>query len=104
MTADAVRFARRAIADLDDIYDFHHARTPRYAEQLNLRLRVAALSIARHPERGAALPRTPHFRRLVESDHLIVYAAQDGRIFIVRILYGARDVDALLSAESPWPA
>lgn len=98
-----VTLSRRAVSDLDDIYDFHHVRNPRFATALVTRLSDAIRSLAQHPKRGTNLPTAPHFRRLVESDHVIVYAARGDDVVIVRVLHGARDIEALLSNETPWP-
>jgi plasmid stabilization system protein ParE len=70
---------------------------PRFAIDLNDKLRAASRSLSENPLRGVALF-TPkrQIRRLVEGGHVILYAA-DNEIMILRILHGSRDVAAIVA-------
>lgn len=93
-----VSFSVAALDDLDDIYDFHFARNPRYAEKLSTRLRDAARSLSDFPERGASIPdATSPLRWVLESGHAILYETSESGVTIARILHGSRDIAAIVA-------
>ena len=92
-----VVFSSRARRDLLEILQFNASRNPRFAIDLNDKLRAASRSLSESPLRGVALfTRKRQIRRLVESGHVILYAA-DNEIMILRILHGSRDVAAIVA-------
>lgn len=97
----AVIFSERSRSDITEILEFHIFRDPRYAKGLTDRLIDTTLSLNRFPERGS-LSHTESdraFRRIFESGHAIIYSMTGGDVIIVRILHGARDIDAILAEE-----
>ncbi|WP_020178969.1 type II toxin-antitoxin system RelE/ParE family toxin [Methylopila sp. M107] len=95
----AVVFSQRSRWDLLEILEFHTARNPRYAKELTDRLIDVALSLGEHPQRGSQSRHREH-RRVFESGHAIVYDENGGDFVVLRILHGARDIEALLSDEN----
>ena len=95
MTDFAVFFRPRARKDLIGIYRFIAKHSSlRIAGNYILRIEESCLSLASLPERGTAIPgrceglRTMGFERRVT----ILFKVGDDRVYILRILYGGRDV------------
>ena len=90
-----VRFSRPARADLRSIIASIAKDNPKAARRYG---KLLALSLSDFPNRGALLRGHATARRLVVGPYLIVYRADRDLVRILRILHGARDIDALL----PW--
>ncbi|WP_020185178.1 type II toxin-antitoxin system RelE/ParE family toxin [Methylopila sp. 73B] len=94
-----VRFSRQANRDLEDAYLFHAERNPDQARRLLDDVISAALSLSTFPDRGSPQPNAAGrpFRRLIEKGHVIVYVVDDHGVIVLRIVHGARDLDALFA-------
>lgn len=96
--AHEVVFAPEAVEDLSSLYDLiAEASAPERAFAWVEGLRLHLLSFADFPERGtrrdAIRPglRTVGYRRRVT----VAFAVMGGRIIILRVLYGGRDIEAM---------
>lgn len=96
-----VRFSRQARSDLRSIVESIAKDSPQAARRYGRLLSDRAQSLTEFPERGAALRGHPTARRLVVGPYLIIYKPDCGLVRILRILHGARDLDALLASEPP---
>ena len=93
-----VAFARRAQIDLSAIADFIAESNPRAARRVILGIRDACRLIASHPSMGRVQAHLiPGLRSHPHGSHVIFYRPIDGGIEVVRVLHGARDIDAALS-------
>jgi toxin ParE1/3/4 len=95
-----VRFARPARADLRSIIASIAKDNPKAARRYGKLLADRALSLSDFPNRGALLRGHATARRLVVSPYLIIYRPDRDLVRILRILHGARDIDALLPRDS----
>jgi toxin ParE1/3/4 len=91
-----VRYRQRALADIENIYDYLKERSPRAATEVVARIRSAA-------ERLGQWPRMGHLGRaaatcewvVVGSPYVIVYEidATAGEVAIIAVFHGAQDRD-----------
>ena len=93
-----------ALADLDAIYDFIEPDSPRKAVQFVHDIRAKCRLLCENPRLGPArdnirpgLRIYPMFRRVV-----VCYRIAESTVVVVRVLYGGRDYEAILSDESDF--
>jgi toxin ParE1/3/4 len=90
----SIHLADTAAADLEDIWAYYFLNTNAdkanaFVDALTQRLGILAdqpLMGRERPEFGAGL------RSLVLDDYLAIYMIDGGKIMIVRVLHGARDI------------
>jgi toxin ParE1/3/4 len=87
-----------AIADLDAIWDFIARDNVPAADRLLDRLQAHFELLVKHPEIGEQQPGLADgsYRRFTCGSYVIYYRPIDDGIVVIRVLHGARDVDALL--------
>ena len=98
-----VTYSARARTDLAEIGEYIARHSAERAESFTAELITACSLIADlpfgypllKPQQAASIRRKPH------GQYLIFYRVLEGRIDILRILHGARDVDRLLAAFQP---
>lgn len=94
------RISALAQADLDDIWDHIAEDNPRAAERFISVLHEEFLTLARFPELGRSWEElAPGIRIFPVADYVILYRLENNRIEIVRVLHGARDVQAIFERE-----
>jgi len=91
-----VRYRRRALADIENIHDYLHERSPRAATEVVARIRAAA-------ERLSLWPRAGHIGRVamtyewvvVGTPYIIVYEIDEAvaEVAIIAVFHGAQDRD-----------
>ena len=95
-----VRHTRRARADLLDIWLEIASKNPAAADRLYDRLEARVKVLGKYPEIGAARSDiAAEARMLVEGSYLILYRIRADDVQVVRVLYGARDIDRQLYEE-----
>lgn len=95
-----VRYTTRARRDLIDIWIGIATDNPAAAERVYDRLEARVRILERFPELGPARPDiAADARVLVEAPYLILYRAAPAGPQIVRVLHGARHIDAALFSE-----
>ena len=94
-----VVLSRQAVGDLEEIASWIMADSPNAARRVIRDLRQRCASLATSPTAFPLLPRYERLgvRRRVHGNYLILYRIEDHQITIVHIVYGARDLDRLLS-------
>jgi|HubBroStandDraft_5_1064220.scaffolds.fasta_scaffold836538_1 toxin ParE1/3/4 len=97
-----VVFEPRAQADLDDIYDWIADRAgERAADRFMVRIRRPCERLDLFPERGTQ--RDDHAPGLrvfgIERRVTIAFKVYDDRVAIIRVLYGGRNIDAILEND-----
>jgi|SRR5262245_36013299 toxin ParE1/3/4 len=98
-----VRLTPEAKADLEDIGDRIAERNPARAVTYVRELRERAFRIGEFPHAGPPRPRWgENIRIAVHGKYLIIYRVRDETVQILRVLHGARDLDALFETE-PLP-
>jgi toxin ParE1/3/4 len=104
MKRHKVELRPRAKADLNELalYIARHA-TPSVALAYTRRIREFCSRLQYFPERGRRRDDVrPGLRTMgFEGRVSIVFEVSDGAVGIVRILYGGRDLEALLGDENP---
>lgn len=83
-----VAWTVRALADLNAIQAHIEQFRPLAAQRMAQRLRLAADSLAEHPERGRQVSRLRELA--VVPPYLIRYRIKDGTVEIIRIKHGAQ--------------
>lgn len=91
-----VRYRQRALADIENIYDYLKERSPRAATEVVARIRSAA-------DRLGQWPRMGHLGRVaatcewvvVSTPYVIVYEVDDAadEVAIIAVFHGAQDRD-----------
>ena len=94
MAALTIKWTKRAIADIDNIYDFIAARSPRAARATIDRIDQAITNLTLHPRLGRA-------GRVARSRELVVA----GTPYIVAYRLRARTMELLgvIHAARRWP-
>jgi toxin ParE1/3/4 len=100
----AVEWTEVALADLDDVVSFIERENPLTAENVLKRLESAARTLEHHPQRGRVVPELAQFeihlyRELVVRPWRILYRIGEGRVFVLAVLDGRRDLETLLLAR-----
>lgn len=100
----AVEWTEVALADLDDVVSFIEREDPLIAEKVLQRLESAARTLEHHPQRGRVVPELVRFeihlyRELVVRPWRILYRLGEGRVFVLAVLDGRRDLETLLLAR-----
>ena len=91
-------FSPRAEADLRDIWRTIATDNEPAADALLLRILNRAELAATHPHMGAARPELSATARiLIEGRYIVIYEPKDFGVFVVAIVYGARDADTWLA-------
>ncbi len=90
-----IRLLRVAEDDLTEIVTYIAADRPSAAEALSTRVEKSLQLLARNPQLGR-IPEEEEltrlgYRYLVVENYLIFYAIEGKRIYVHRILHGARD-------------
>ncbi len=100
------RFRRAALQDLADIADHIAAASPRAAEAFTRSVEDSLRGLSRFPRMGSprrfAHPAVERVRCWIPSgfpEVLVFYRALPGRIVVLRVLHGARDVERALEEE-----
>jgi len=93
-----VEFSNESENDLEQIGDFIAKDNPRRAYSFMRELRSKCEALADMADSFPLVPRYERhgYRRRVHGNYLIFYRADDDRVWIVRILYGAMDYAAIL--------
>jgi toxin ParE1/3/4 len=98
-----VDFTEPARADLFEIALKIAERSPIIAHRFVDKLEVRANNIVHLPHAGAPRPQWGEGVRIVIlGKYLIIHRVREDAVQILRVLHGARDIDALL-AEEPLP-
>ena len=94
-------FARRALADLDEIFDHIASDSPVRARSYVREIEEACATLRRMPLRGTSRPdlgpgvrALPLWRRV-----LVVYVATSDRVEILRIFSAGRDYEAIMRSD-----
>ena len=95
-----LRFSDQAEADLDEIWGYAAEYNAKTADQKIARIVTTCFTLIDTPELGR---RREEFRAKLRSfpvgNHLIFYRVVPERVDILRILHGARDLEALFAED-----
>ncbi|ETF03107.1 toxin RelE [Advenella kashmirensis W13003] len=91
-----VRFSAAAEADLESIGDYIAQESPRRAVSFIAEIRMQCHKIATTPSAYRLRPEiAEESRSCPHGNYVIFFQPRDADILIVRILHGARDIQAL---------
>ena len=91
-----LRFARRAVSDMEEIGDFIATDNPVRSRSFIRELRERCERITDFPEAAPLRPLLgAGVRVLIYGRYLILYAIHDTHVEVRRIVHGARDLDTL---------
>ncbi|NNC87593.1 MAG: type II toxin-antitoxin system RelE/ParE family toxin [Akkermansiaceae bacterium] len=97
--ADVI-ISERAIADLDEIWDYIAEDSVRSADQVIDRIHRRCLYLGDHPEIGMKRDDLqPGLRRILEGRFAIFYRSRAGVLEVVRILRGERDLPGMFGGS-----
>ena len=92
-----LRFREAALRDLEEIGDYIATDDPRRAASFVAELRAHCERLLPNPRIHPVRPSLPGNVRIApHGNHLIVYREIDDALEIVRILHGARNIEAML--------
>lgn len=99
-----LRFAAAAEADLEAIGDWIARDNPRRAISFVLELRESCAPLVVMPEAYPVVRRfsKQNIRRKVHGNYLIFYVMDAEAVTVIRVLHGARDIDAVLIEDDGW--
>jgi toxin ParE1/3/4 len=96
----------RAVGDLDEYVDYLALRSPAAAERFRARVSETWALLAEYPGIGRLRRYTdPEFAGVRSipvrgfPNHLIFYRATEKVLDVIRVLHGARDLDAIFGGE-----
>jgi toxin ParE1/3/4 len=90
-----LQFSPAAESDLAATWDYLAARNPAAARAVLLAIRNRCRVLAEHPFAGRPRPELDsELRSYAAGDYLIFYAATEEEVTIIRVLHGARDIEA----------
>jgi toxin ParE1/3/4 len=97
----AVEWAEVARADLDELLDFIEQEEPGAALAVLKRLEQAAMRLESMPLRGRVVPELGRrnirlYRELIVRPWRIIYRVGTGRVLVLAVLDGRRDLEGLL--------
>ncbi len=96
-----IRYTIRARQDLISLWVDIAKENPAAADRIYDRLEARVLILGRFPEAGPSRPDiASEARMLVEAPYLILYRLIPDGAQIVRVLHGARDIDAAMFNEA----
>jgi toxin ParE1/3/4 len=91
-----LRIAAAARADMDSIGEFIRRDNPIRAETFIEEIAAKIETIAERPFSFRARPDLkPRFRSAIHGSYVIVFQVVDEQIEILRVMHGARDIQAL---------
>lgn len=98
-----VRIARTAELDLEEIWGFIAADSQDEADKFILRLEAQIDTLDRFPERCPLIPENEllgtHYRHLLLGNYRLIYRIAGKTVFVMRVIHGARLLDARMFEE-----
>jgi len=91
-----------ALQDLRDIHDYIALDDPGAATRVIDACEETVSLISNNPEIGVARPRLRNLRSMIVTEfpnYLVFYRLASGRVEIVRVLHGARDLHSILTSR-----
>ncbi len=97
-----ITWSEPAIADLDAIHDFIARDSSHYATRFVERLIEATEQLTDLPKVGRVVPEGDgRHREILEPPYRIIYRVEADRVYIIRVVHGARDLAALWGEVEP---
>ncbi|HYW78863.1 MAG TPA: type II toxin-antitoxin system RelE/ParE family toxin [Thermoguttaceae bacterium] len=95
-----VDWAKPALADLREIYEFIARDSSRYAQLTVEKITDATDSLARFPQLGEVLPEFPSsaYRQIVVGNYRLIYREAPGanRVLVIAIVHASRKIEPIL--------
>lgn len=89
------RITEQALVDIELIQDYFLERRPEHIAVLQREFVAKFLRVARFPMLGIDSSHlSPGLRRVFVRDYVIYYRRDNSMALIIRVLHGARDIDA----------
>jgi plasmid stabilization system protein ParE len=98
-----IEWSRRAQADIRDLKAYIAKDSPYYAQRFTERAIASVEKLEQFPKIGRPVPEAEgrdDVRELIYQGYRIIYLTQPGRIFIVTIIHGSRDLSG--GEAKPW--
>jgi plasmid stabilization system protein ParE len=98
-----IEWSRRARADIRDLKAYIAKDSPYYAQRFTERAIASVEKLEQFPKIGRPVPEAEgrdDVRELIYQGYRIIYLTQPGRIFIVTIIHGSRDLSG--GEAKPW--
>jgi len=94
------RFSHAAQTDLDDCWLYIARDNPQAADRFLDTLEEKLSMLATHPRLGRKCDELgPGLQRFPVAGHVVFYRVRAKRIEIVRVLHGARDIEAVFDPQ-----
>ncbi len=98
-----IKWSLRARTDLRDLKAYIAKDSPYYARRFTERIIASVERLVDYPKIGRPVPEAESrddVRELIYQGYRIIYMTQPGRVFIVTILHGSRDLAT--KEVKPW--
>ena len=101
-----VRWAQAALDDLDSVAGHIGKDSPNYAATFVRDVLEAGCSLAQMAERGRVVPEwhEDSIRELLLGNYRLIYQVTEQVVYVVGLVHGARDLDALWKREGRQPS
>lgn len=87
-----IKWTRKALRDLHDIYEFIAKDSKRYAQVQVEKIQKAVSILTRFPLMGRKVPEFPHltYREILVGNYRVIYRFQEGenRILVMAVVHG----------------
>ena len=95
--ARKVVWSYEAVSDLESLAEYIARDSSFYASSFVREIRDASRSLAKFSERGRVVPELSNskIRELFIKDYRLVYGIETGRVFILGLIHGKRDLAKL---------
>ncbi len=97
-----VEWTEPAVSDLEGVRDFIARDSEYYATRFVEKIIEAVESLQKFPEIGRSVPEVEeqNIRELLLHNYRIIYRVETGRILVLTIIHGARDLSQ--RKAKPW--
>jgi addiction module RelE/StbE family toxin len=89
-----VKWTRRALSDLKDIYDYIKKDSPQYAKIQVEKIQKSILKVTNHPKIGRILPEFPelNYREIISGNYRVIYRFDQDKnlILVLLVVHGTR--------------
>ena len=94
-----VDWAKPALTDLREIYEFIARDSSRYAQLTVEKITGATASLARFPQLGEVLPEFPSlaYRQIVVGNYRLIYREDQraNRVFVIAVVHASRKIEPI---------
>lgn len=87
-----IKWTKRALGDLCEIYEFIARDSPRYAQIQVEKIQKAVSNLAEFTSLGRQVPEFPHlpYREVLIGNYRVIYREEEKRVLVMSVVHGRR--------------